>query len=566
MNDSTIMNRERARRWAIKTIKRSPIKTAYSQALDYSLKWMPDELRAGLSDKGLLPYELRSTMLELGLLPQSQRVTPDQIRSWLRTAHEESATQDLAGLRVLVFACIPYWIDFMTAISAVLVSRGCHVELAWMANSERFTAPDPKSFTRWVRWRYSIAFADKLPRFRAFEISGTPSRLPPEAEHYISELALADTRYALRAEDLDIENNAEHRHVHEFRRARLETTYGLLRREFDSRKPDVFLTPNGAVLEFGAAWQAARDAGVLTTSFESWDRWGTAVASIGRRCVEIDSASFWQRDEPHVLDDARRQRVEQRIEEREGTAWRDYAFQCQYAERTAPADLYARLELDPKLPVVLVCTNVPWDAVCVNRRGLYETMSDWLRALLKHFEHRADCQVVVRAHPAEVLLDPKQTCEDTLRGVLPELPAHIKFIAPGTDINTYSLMRIAQLGMVFNSTTGLEMAMRGVPVVMPVEAHYTDKGFTIDPTTEREYFAAIDARLAQGTAAPPLTKEQVRLAWCYFDLYTYSWPRQFPWHLSSFKEDMERWPIERVASGEGLERFGETFALLAGRA
>jgi hypothetical protein len=198
-----------------------------------------------------------------------------------------------------------------------------------------------------------------------------------------------------------------------------------------------------------------------------------------------------------------------------------------------------------------------------NRLGLFDTMSEWLRALIDFFREKDQMQLVLRAHPGELSLGTRQTCEDTVRAVAPYLPPNIRFIPPHGDVNTYSLMRVADFGLVFNSTAGLEMAMRGIPVVMPVRAHYGGKGFTIDPTDREEYFAAID-RLASGPRMPRLTSDQARLAWCYFDLYVHSWPVDFPWGLASLRDDLGEWPVERVAF-EGWPRFGETFERLVGR-
>ncbi|MBA3766568.1 MAG: hypothetical protein H0W99_06205 [Acidobacteria bacterium] len=564
------MDAETARRWVARATRNSPIKSAYSSALDYALMRAPRSWQASAADFKLLTYEQRATMLDLGLLPDSNVPPPAELRSWIETAHRLDTPQDLAGRRILIFAFLPYWIDYFVAISAVLLSRGCEVELAWLPYGNSFTAPDPQPFVNWVRWRYRTALGGPFPRFRSHELSprhgepngSTASARPPAR---LSELALADTQYSLRIEDVDTENVAEHRRVFQFRMARLTSTYHLLREIIKARRPDVLLTASGAVLEFAAAWQVAHDTGILPTTVESWERRGTAVVGAGRKCIEIDSQWFWKRDEPHVLDDARRRRVEQRIEEREGTSWRDYTFQCQYANASSPAEIYERLEIDRSRAVVLACANVPWDAMFANRLGLFETMSEWLRALLKHFARRTDCQLLIRAHPGEISLGTRQTCEDIVREAMPQLPAHIKFIPPGAEFNTYSLMRIAQLGLVFNSTTGLEMAMRAVPVIMPVQAHYIGKGFTLDPQSVEEYFAMIDARLALGTEAPSLTQEQVRWAWCYFDLYAHTWPRPFPWNLPILKEDIARWPVERVVSPDGLAQFGDTFAVLAGR-
>ena len=138
----------------------------------------------------------------------------------------------------------------------------------------------------------------------------------------------------------------------------------------------------------------------------------------------------------------------------------------------------------------------------------------------------------------------------------------MRIVGPDEAVNTYSLMEAAALGLVFGSTAGLEMPMRGLPVVMPVPAHYAQKGFTTDAFTEPAYFAAIEGLLANGR--PTLGQDLIDRAWCYFDVYSHAWPRPIPWMLPTLENDMREWPLKRVLGPEGLEKFGATFRALLG--
>ena len=46
-------------------------------------------------------------------------------------------------------------------------------------------------------------------------------------------------------------------------------------------------------------------------------------------------------------------------------------------------------------------------------------------------------------------------------------------------------MDSSDLGLVYSSTTGLELALYGVPVIAAARIHYADKGFTIDAVRAR---------------------------------------------------------------------------------
>ena len=187
-------------------------------------------------------------------------------------------------------------------------------------------------------------------------------------------------------------------------------------------------------------------------------------------------------------------------------------------------------------------------------------MADWLRTVLR-MKVRDDWQVVVRAHPGEKILNPRQNAESIVREVFSEYPEHFRFVAPSDAVNTYSLMRIAKMGIVFGSTTGLEMAARGLAVVLPGETHYTGKGFTHDAFTRDSYIASLRSQLDRPES---LTQDQIDLAWCYIDVYMNQWCRPFPWCLGTLAEDVRDWPLRRVLAPEGMQRFGDTFTILAG--
>jgi hypothetical protein len=224
-------------------------------------------------------------------------------------------------------------------------------------------------------------------------------------------------------------------------------------------------------------------------------------------------------------------------------------------------EVRAQLQLDQR-PVALVCPNVPYDAAFLKFETGFATMADWLRTLVRELAPRTDWQVVIRAHPGETALASRQGAESIVRSAVPELPSHFRFVAPAEQVNTYALMRLAAAGFVFGSTTGLEMAARGLPVVMPAATHYTRKGFTIDAFTREAYLAAVRAQLAAPAAR--LDQSKIDLAWCYFDVYMNQWCRPFPWCLPTFPADIERWPVSRILSDEGARRFADTFTTLAG--
>jgi hypothetical protein len=152
---------------------------------------------------------------------------------------------------------------------------------------------------------------------------------------------------------------------------------------------------------------------------------------------------------------------------------------------------------------------------------------------------------------------------DVIEHVLPDLPEHIHLIKPEDSTNTYDLIAAADLGLVYTTTVGMEMAMSGVPVIVVGETHYSQKGFTIDPQSWVKYYKTIGAIL-QDPDGYRLTDEQIDLAWAYAYRFFFDYPRPIPWHLVDMWKDYEQRPIEKVLSKEGLKEFGMTFRYLTG--
>jgi capsule polysaccharide export protein KpsC/LpsZ len=151
---------------------------------------------------------------------------------------------------------------------------------------------------------------------------------------------------------------------------------------------------------------------------------------------------------------------------------------------------------------------------------------------------------------------------DVVKGALADIPENIHLIGPLEKVNTYDLMEIANLGLVYTTTTGLEMCMNGIPVIACGETHYRKRGFTLDPISWDEYYAMIENALKSRKS---LNKTQIETAWEYAYRFFFEYPLAFPWRLMHFWKDMEISPMSRVLSKEGQKEFGRTFEYLAGK-
>jgi hypothetical protein len=115
---------------------------------------------------------------------------------------------------------------------------------------------------------------------------------------------------------------------------------------------------------------------------------------------------------------------------------------------------------------------------------------------------------------------------------------------------------------VYTTTTGMEMAMSGVPVIVAGITHYKQNGFTFDPQTYPEYFATLD-KILHSPKKFRLSQEQSDLAWHYAYCFFFEFSLPFPWRLVNLWEDYKDRPISYVL-GEGMGKYERTFRYLTG--
>jgi hypothetical protein len=151
-------------------------------------------------------------------------------------------------------------------------------------------------------------------------------------------------------------------------------------------------------------------------------------------------------------------------------------------------------------PIGVLYTNVSWDTAMQDRDTLFSGMFDWLKRVLDLYVKRPDWTLIIRVHPAETQVPGRESYDrvsDWLCKHYSPLPANVRIILPDQAVDSYALMNLATVGLVYASTVGLEMAVSGIPVVVAGAAHYSNKEFTYDPPTTESFDAEI-VRLMAG--------------------------------------------------------------------
>ena len=306
----------------------------------------------------------------------------------------------------------------------------------------------------------------------------------------LGEVALRAARWKLRTNFLETHPLGRETAV-DFIRSGIRWAEGMSR-IITEEKPDSVVMLNGIFQPERITADLASRSGARLVFFETGRDHGSIFLSHQIPAPRYDISASWKAngDQPLSQDEAagvadlirRRARGENVIEK----YWGD--------GETERAPLTRVLNIPEVSRLAVLYTNVVWDTAMQDRDVVFANMFEWVEHTVKLFAERSDWTLVIRVHPAETQLVGRQSHDrvaDWIRQRFPELPANIRVVPPDQAVDSYELMRLARIGLVYASTAGLELALHGVPLVVAGDAHYRGKGFTYDPTSRADYSSTL---------------------------------------------------------------------------
>lgn len=463
------------------------------------------------------------------------------------------------GKKVLIFATLHYWIEHAALIGLALSALGNKVTLGylpycdWRKPINMFDLRRQNAYAKKVLGLTSglmdaTTFMSSRPHYKS---------LPDPLQKIAEQVSLYDTQYTLQSEEVDPEGNVYQLRL-ERNKAVVRYAYSWLR----ANKPDVVIVPNGTIQEFGAVYRVARLLNLPTVTYEFGDQRRRIWLAQDGEVMRQDTGALWEARRDLPLTEEQMDRLRSLFAARQrADLWENFARRWQ--DQPAQGGDHARnaLGLDQR-PVVLLATNVLGDSLTLGRQIFSESMAEWISRTVQYFAGRPEVQLVIRIHPGEILTH-GVSMEEVVKNVLPTLPEYIRLIGPQEEINTYDLVEVADVGLVYTTTVGLEMALQGLPVIVAGQTHYRERGFTLDPDSWVKYYKTIGSVLEQPSEYR-LSDHQVELAWRYAYRFFFEFPRPFPWHLVRLWEDYKSMPLEEVFRSGNFDQFRDTFNYLLG--
>ncbi len=330
---------------------------------------------------------------------------------------------------------------------------------------------------------------------------------------------------------------------------------------FQKNRPDVVIVPNGMIQEFGAVYETARYLDIPVVTYEFGEQDQKIWMGNNRWVIHHLIDELWQTREHRILTNEQKDWLETFLAGRQKLdVGEQFAHLWQNVGKAGGEKVRTMLGLDNR-PIVLLPTNVLGDSATLGLSLFTHSMTGWLQQVLPFLAGKPEIQLVIRIHPAENRTVGPSVME-IVQKVLPQLPAHIHLISSSEKINSYDLMEIADLGLVYTTTAGLEMALHGIPVLVSGNAHYRKKGFTLDADSWEEYFQLLEKTIP--LLPVKLTPAQMNQAWNYAYTFFAEYPKPFPWHLESLWRSVELRPMAEVLGREGRKKYAKTFQELIG--
>ena len=458
------------------------------------------------------------------------------------------------GKKVFLFASTNIWLEQVLMTGLALAGLGHDVALGyypfgrWHVDITPFDIRRQSVYASTVlRPAASLIHFENLYRRHSSFV-----QLPDVLATAVESVTDYDFMYAFQSEDVDREDT-----FYQFRYDRNLHAARALYAYLTANKPEVAIVPNGTILEYGTAYKVCKYLRIPISTYEFSDKRNYMWLAHNEEVMQQNTDKLWQQFSAYQMSKSDLNEIQGMFASRKaGSSYGEFSRKWQRVPSEGLSHIHEKHGLDNS-PVVLLATNVLGDSLTLGRNTFSKSMSEWIVRTIQFFIEKPEVQLIIRIHPGEALTK-HGTILDLIKKTLPQLPPHIHLIEPLADVNTYDLMDVADLGLVYTTTVGLEMALRGIPVIVAGKTHYRNRGFTYDPGAWVDYFKLLN-KLLSDLQSQRLTEEQVIQAWKYAFLFFFKYPLPFPWHMVNLKQDLEAYPMKEVLSAQGLAKFGSSF-------
>lgn len=508
--------------------------------------------------------------------PLVRRMTPNDRWSlgvhapwWVRPVRSAANTPKEPRCRIFMFCAYRGQFTIDLTFVALLLSRGHHVTFAYIPKLRSPIKPplgDDPSAVDYLKDALSTVEKASGGRVSVINLADYEDAQARPDDDFVNRQTTSDSVMRIQRESLDPNDPADVEVMGYYRDNGIRAhrmAWGYLsgrRNQFD-----LAIVGNGTTFEGAYVCDVLRRLGTPLNTYEKFAFRNVRVINHGddfRSFLDLDLV--WNNRNELGYTGAYRsfavQKARALVDARRRSSTETWAWALQRQPMQETDEALRAAGVDPSQPFVLVCTNVPYDAGYDKLCRHFPSMRAWLVHTVRILMERTDLQIVVRAHPGEAAHYGGKERSDANLAAAGFLPGERLIVIPGeVPVNTYGLMERCKFGVVFSSTTGLEMAMMRKHVVVGADVYYSGRGFTTDVKDVDEYDARL-VELAGAKSGLQLAEQQADdAALFHFMLHhVMQWP--YPWHKGG--EAATLTPEHLVRSGT-IDKYLPTIDALA---
>lgn len=156
--------------------------------------------------------------------------------------------------------------------------------------------------------------------------------------------------------------------------------------------------------------------------------------------------------------------------------------------------LFKELGINKNEKYDCLLTNTLWDAQIFYKSNIFKNMLEWIYETIDQYKNINDRKLIIRIHPAESKAGrtTNQPVFQEIANKFPILPKNVKVIKPESDLSTYTLVENSNLTIVYGTNAALEVAYRGIPMIIAGESKSRGKNLGYDVLNKEDYFRILN--------------------------------------------------------------------------
>lgn len=384
------------------------------------------------------------------------------------------------------------WIEWSAYAACVIRQLGFESTILYKGDEIIKLYNQPAYFNFWKA-------VEKIPGVILLDCNSLPFS-QSDFEHYYKdslESCVAALAYDLHLESQDIiENEGLYKQKLEHLRNESARNGARVKKLCSENNYYSFFCYSGLIRDTPIILKGARDVKQETVCVEGWGwRQGHMIYNFNAPSLEYNVRGWM--NYLGKIDDKKEEELNKYFNFLEGKKqnekWLNEFMKVQQAELKAELPEHIAGFVKGNEKVFLLACNVIGDSSLLNRETIFKSHRDFVKQTIKYFSERPDIKLIIRAHPGEGIVKSKVAIK--IGDYAIEISKGIKNILVINDwekINTFSLMPYISTGIVWISSVGVDMVVRGIPVIAAAKPKYFGLGIVEEPRSREEFFFMID--------------------------------------------------------------------------